>query len=176
MTQASLGDATHRTSPTPSAGPAQPLIASQTLTTDLNGAKSGVYSVADARRIALWVKYSGNAAGGYAHIVPLVSAEGEEPAIADDSWFGLGIVEASATGTLLTGTMPTGADYTIAPEWGVVKSLPTVIRTEEADGASDEVRMCVVLDVTHARWLYVAAEEASGSTAGDIAIDWSISL
>lgn len=174
MAQAYLGGLTRAMSPVPCAGHAVSLLASTNLTTDPNGGVSGIVNVEMFRTVTLWIKASADAASAYAHIVPLVSASEAEPAQGDDSWFGLSIADAAPTDTLLTGTVPTGADYTIAPEWGVVKCRPLVIRTIESDANTDEIRMAVTLNVTHARWMYIACEEVGGNMA--LVVDWSGSL
>lgn len=173
MAQATLSEIGGASSPLPQTGAAVELLASTALGTDPSTV-SGVVSVAQFRRVTLWIKASVDAAGAYAHIVPLVSAARSQPAIGDDSWFGLSERDAEATATLLAGSVTTGADYTIAPEWAVVTMRPIVIRTEAGDANTNEIRMAVTLDVTHARWLYVACEEVSAAMT--LAIDWSGSL
>lgn len=172
--QAALGGLDHAMSPLPQTGAAVELLASTALTTDLSGAVSAVVGVSQFRRVTLWISADVGAAGAYAHIVPLVSAEAAQPAIGDDSWYALAERDASAVATLLTGAVPTGADFTIAPEWAVVTCRPLVIRTELGDAGTDKIRMAVTIDVSHARWLYVATEEVSANMT--VAIKWSGSL
>jgi hypothetical protein len=158
-------------SPTPATGEAVELLASTALTTDPSTA-SAIVSVADARRIMLWIRADVGAAGAYAQIIPLLSAKKAAPALGDDQWFAPAVIDSTPTDTLLTGTLPAGADYTIAPEWRVLKAGPMVIRTIDGDAGTDKVRMVVSLDVTGALWLYVACEEVVGNMT--VGIDWSI--
>lgn len=170
--QAALGPA-GASSISPRAGASVELLASTALTTDPNTVSS-IVSVTDARWVWLWIKADVGAAGAYAHLVPFVSGAAAEPEIGDDSWFALPERDATATATLLAGSVPTGADWTIAPEWGVVTVRPLVIRTEAGDAGTDKIRMVVPINVAGARWLYVAAEEVTGNMT--LAIDWTIAL
>ena len=171
MAQAYLAGLTRASSPIPCTGVAVELLASTALTTDPNGAVSGIVNVEQFRFVTFWIKASVDAANAYAHIVPLVSASEAAPAQGDDSWYGVSISDIAPTDTLLTGTLPTGADYSIAPEWGVVKSRPIVIRTIDGDANTDEIRMTVTINVTHARWMYIACEEVTGNMT--LAVDWN---
>jgi hypothetical protein len=153
-------------------GDAYALLDATNLTTDPSGAVSSIVSLGDNRCVTLWITASADAASAYAHIVPLVSAAASEPELGDDSWYGLPERDAAATATLLTGSLPTGADYTIAPEWAVITSRPLVIRTETSDANTDEIRMTVTLNVAHAKWLYVFAEEVGGNM--NVAIKYSL--
>ena len=139
------------------------LLDSTALTTDLNGGVSSIVALGDSRYVTLWISASADAASAYAHIIPLVSAAESQPALGDDSWYGLPERDTTAVATLLTGTLPSGADYTIAPEWAVVTCRPLVIRTETSDANTDEIRMSVTLEVSHAKWMYVTCEEVGGN-------------
>lgn len=148
--------------PLPATGAAVEILASSALTTDPNTVSS-IINVSAARRLTLWIKASVDAANAYLHLMPLVSAAQDRPVIGDDSWFGLAERDAAAVATLVTGSMPVGLDATIAPEWAVVTARPIIIRTESGDANTDEIRLAVTLDVTHARWFVLLAEEVTGN-------------
>lgn len=169
MAQASLGTTQQTVDPAP--GPAVELLASTALTTDPSGAVSGIVSIAPFAEVNLFVKADVGAAGAYVHIAVMVSSAAAQPALGDDSWFALPEREAAGTATLVAGTLPTGADYTIAPEWSVVKVRPMLIRTEDGDANTDKIRMAVPLRVRGYRWMYVFAEEVVGNMT--LAIDWN---
>jgi hypothetical protein len=159
--------------PIPGEGVAATLLDSTALTTSPNGGVSSIVSVEGYRYVTLWITGSADAASAYPHIIPLVSGAGPLPLLGDDSWYGLAERDTSATATLLVGTLPTGADYTIAPEWAVVTTRPLVIRLEASDANTDEIRMCVTLNVAHARWMYIACEEITDNIT--LSVKYSLS-
>ena len=122
--QVTLDASENVVSPIPCTGFTGTLLASTALTTNPGGGVSGIVSVKNFRKVTLWIIASVDAANAYAHIIPLVSGKKDLPLIGDDSWFGLSIVDVTPTPTLLAGTLQTGADYTIAPEWAVVTARP----------------------------------------------------
>lgn len=153
-------------------GPPVELLASTALTTDPNGAVSGIVSVYDATDVTLWIKASADAASAYAHLVVNVSGAATAPAQGDDSWYQPPLADQTPTDTLLTGSVPTGADYTIAPEWGIVKIRPMVLRTIDSDANTDEIRMAQTIILPRgSRWMYLFAEEVGGNVT--LAVDWS---
>ncbi len=154
-------------------GPPVELLASSALTTDPGGAVSGIVSVLGATEITLWIKASADAASAYAHIVVNVSGEMTAPAQGDDEWYQPPIADNSPTDTLLTGSVPTGADYTGAPEWGIVKIRPLVLRTIDSDANTDEIRMAQTIKLPKgSRWMYLFAEEVGGNMT--LAVKWTL--
>jgi hypothetical protein len=154
-------------------GPQVELLASSALTTDPSGAVSSIVSVYGGTQVTLWIKANVGAAGAYAHLVLNVSGLAAAPAQADDSWYQPTIADITPTDTLLTGSVPTGADYTIAPEWGIVKLRPIVMRTIDGDANTDQIRMAQTITLPRgARWMYLFAEEAVGNMV--VAVDWQL--
>lgn len=161
--QATGGLTSRPVTPVAGKGDYYTLLDATDLTTDPSGGVSSVVELYDYRYVTLYIKGSADAASAYAHVIPLISSASSTPAVADDSWYGLCERDSTATATPLTGSLPTGADYTIAPEWAVVTCRPIVIRLEASDANTDEIRLAVTLNVAHAKYLYVAVEEVGGN-------------
>ena len=179
--QARLADRPAPHSPVPATGVAETLIASATLSQSLQAVNSGVVSVADARRVGLFLKHDAHASesGGYVVVQILVSAARSAPAIGDDSWFAPCFADATATEADIAAgvTLVTGADYTKGPEWRSVECGP-ILLTTQAHGNSEKSRLALPpIDVTSARWLYVAlCQQGDTTNFGTGAVDWCIAL
>lgn len=184
--QATLNGITKATSVLASAGVAKTLRADLVLTAAW--VATGVVAVVDARRATLWCAYSPDSSGtdNVAQIRIMVTANdlsttyGEPPLVANDVWYAPNIIESSPTLTTLTGTKASGETVTVDPEWGVLISYPLAITLgSPANNSTDRLRMAVPIDVTGARWMYVACKELGDTGTGDLGvlgIDWSISL
>jgi hypothetical protein len=172
--QPTLGGIDGASSPLPQPGPWYTLLNTTALTTDPSGGVSTVVSVYSARLATLWIAASVDAANAYIQLVPFISAQAAEPAIGDDAWFSPSVIDATPTDTLITGSFASGFDATIAPEWGVVKARPIVIRSVDGDANTDEIRMVVPLDVTHARWFHIQAEEVTAAMTLKVYINLSL--
>lgn len=120
-----------------------------------------VVGVRDARTLTLEILYDAaeGTTAGQAQIIALGSNAAAAPLVADDQWVALGAVDASPTDAVLTGTMPTGFDPTITPEWGVYSVRPGVLETLPTDAGTDKIRIGVPLDVTGYRFVCVLAKE-----------------
>lgn len=159
---------------TESTNPSTPAVAvelAQALLTNATCAASGAWTytstinVSEAREITLYIDVNAaTAASGAVGFKPVISAEGAEPAAGADVWFGIGDVDSTAA-TDLSGTVPSGADWTLSPESAVRVVRDLVIKTELSNAATDEYRMTVTLKVAGARWLQIAYAEigATGS-------------
>ncbi len=154
-------------------GPQVELLASTALTTNPGGAVSSIVSVNGGTEVTLWIKASADAASAYAQMVVNLSGLAAAPALGDDSWYQPAIADLAPTDALLTGSVPTGADYTIAPEWGVIKLRPLVLRTIDSDANTDEIRMAITIRLPRgARWMYLFAEEVTDNMT--LAVDWQL--
>lgn len=155
-------------------GQAMALVASAALAAAGAATSSSIVSVADARKITLFVKYTGGATGGYPHILPLVSGSLASPAVTDDSWYALGSWDGSITADVDFVTLPTGVD--ISPQnFGEVEMQELLIKTA-ATASTDAQRIAITLDVTPFRWLFlVYAEKGVTGTPGTLAIDYTLS-
>lgn len=180
--QAALSNRPHPSSPMPATGSVVPLIALATLSQDFNDAISGVVSVADARRVGLWVKHAAHASqtDGYPLLLVQISAEHDAPAIGDDSWYPPTLADQTATSEADIGagvTLPTGADFTKGPNWREVVGGGLLLRATKPASSSEKPRMMWPLEIGLARWMYVAAIQQGDTTNfGTIAIDWNIAL
>lgn len=178
MAQASLGGGPDDIGPR--TGIAATLRTAAVLTA--NWVATDIVSVAAARRLTLRFFYTvdDSSADARCQIRIMTSAVGPVPAIADDVWSAPTILDATATATTLTGTVSTGEDVTMDPEWGVIVSRPIAITLgEPANNATDEVRQKIVLDVSDDRWVYVAVKELGDTGAGDLStlgITYNLSL
>lgn len=150
------------------------LVASAALAASGATASSSIVSVADARKITLFVKYTGGAAGGYPHILPLVSGALTSPATTDDSWYALGSWDGSITASTQLAALPTNVDIS-REGFGLVLMQETLLRTAATVG-TDAQRIAITLDVTPFRWLFlVYAEKGNTGTPGTLAIDYTLS-
>jgi hypothetical protein len=178
--QAQIGGFDKAMTPLPQPGPWEDLISSQTLTASFQGAVSGVVGVGDARKLNLWIAYDGveSQTAGEPQIRVMLSAKpGDAPAVGDDVWFAPGAFDSSPTDAVLTATAPTGADYSLTPEWREFKVTPLVLNTFPLDNATDKIRVCAQLDVSHAIWLYAAAAEVGDTShCGVLHVRYSLSV
>lgn len=152
----------------------QPLRASAVLSAAGATASTSIVSVEGARKVTLFVKYTGGAAGGYPHILPLVSCASTSPATTDDSWYALGISDGVVTADTDLAALPTNVD--ISPQnFGEAKVQQTLIRLA-GTASTDPQRVAVTLDVTPYRWLFlVVAEKGVTGTPGTLAVDYVLS-
>lgn len=137
-------------------------------------AASGAYEYSEILRVAekklacLQLAYDAAAIGGYPVIIPLVSYAEDAPAVGDDAWFAMPASDGMPTPTSLSGALPAGADYTLAPGVGLVDVRPLAVRPlAAATATTNEVRQSIALDLSSvpgARWLMVAIAEV-GVTA-----------
>lgn len=150
------------------------LVASAALAASGATTSSAIVSVADARKITFFVKYTGGAAGGYPHILPLVSGSLTSPATTDDSWYALGSWDGSITADTDLAALPTNVD--ISPQnMGEVKMQELLIRLA-GTASTDAQRIAITLDVTPFRWIFlVYAEKGVTGTPGTLAIDYTLS-
>lgn len=181
MTQAALGARPGASSPLPATGAAATLISSATLSQSLQAVNSGVVGVSDARRVGLFLKHDAHASesGGTVVVQVLVSAAVTAPAIGDDSWYAPCVADATATEADIAAgvTLVTGADYTKGPEWRSLEVGPLLFVTQ-AHGNSEKSRLALPpIDVTSARWMYVAiCQQGDTTNFGTGAVDWNLAL
>lgn len=137
-------------------------------------AASGAYEYSDVLQVAgrdlvcLQLAYDAAAIGGYPVILPLVSYAENQPAAGDDVWFALPATDGVPAATSLSGALPAGADYTLAPSVGLVDVRPLAVKPlAAATATTNEVRQSIALDLSSvpgARWLMFAIAEV-GVTA-----------
>ena len=175
-----IGQGGELSSPSPATSAVFTLFTSATLAASGNWSASDVISVRDARKIHLFIKYSVGASGSAArgqirlHTSPVTT----EPAVGADSWYAPAVLDATPTPTVLAGTVVTGEDFTMQPEWGVHIAYPLAITLgPTSDAATDEIRMKITCAVEGDRWFYLAAHEL-GDTAhpGDLEVTYTLSL
>jgi hypothetical protein len=135
-----------------------------------------VVNVAEARYITLLCDYDAAAAGGRPSIVPLIAATGTEPSATDDSWFVPGVWDGAITGGTL-GAIPSGADWTAAPDFGLALFRQLAIVLEPADGSTNELRVAVPINVTWATWFTLAyAEHGVTGSPGTLGVQYVLSV
>lgn len=186
MANAALGGLDDAVSPLPQPGRAVELRASAVLTAAW--VATDVVSVADARRVTLFCKYSADSSGtaNRAQLRIMCSAEddpsdGGVPDVADDVWYAPAVVDATPTVALVTGTKETGATMTVtSPEHAVVVARPIAITLgEPSDNGTDVWHLALTIDVTPYRWMYCAAKELGDTDSGDLGtlqVKWNKSL
>lgn len=131
-----------------------------------------IIDTGDASALACTVKYDAAAAANALDFFFLVSNAPTMPAIGDDEWAVLPHADVSPTRALQTDDMPADVDITIAPEWGLILTRPGFFRTEPADGATDKVRLGLVVSVRHWRYIVLLAKEhGNPTTDGTLVVD-----
>lgn len=152
------------------------IFASATLGASGAYARSSIVPVQGARKITLFVEYDPAASSGYPMIVPLVSSAADAPAAGDDSWFQVPVSDGALTPGALSGTLPAGADYTLAQPQGVAIVYGLAVRLAAAAGATNEYRQAITIDVSPYRWLhFLVAEVGATGSPGDFAATYSLS-
>lgn len=137
-----------------------------------NWQASSVVSLLNNTRCALSIRYDADA-GGTANrmqFLVFVSNHTSAPAVGDDEWVPLTEVDTSGTATTLTGTVPSGGDITVAPEWAnhVVRGVS--FKTEAADNGTDKMGSSLVLDVRSWKYLHLWVKELGDTDAGDVGV------
>mgnify|MGYP000673887531 CR=1 FL=1 len=129
---------------------------------------SEILKVAEKKLVCLQLAYDAAAIGGYPVILPLVSYAENQPSPTDDAWFAMPATDGVPAATSLSGALPAGADYTLAPSVGLVDVRPLAVKPlAAATATSNEVRQSIALDLSSvpgARWLMFAIAEV-GVTA-----------
>jgi hypothetical protein len=153
------------------------IFASAALAASGAWSRSSIVSVADARKLTLFVDYDPGAIGGYPGLILLGSCNVTEPASDADSWFQLSMFDGSVTSAVGSGALATGSDFTIAQPEGFAIAYPLIVRLTAATNAADEYRQAITLDVTPFRWVHFqAAEIGVTATPGTLAVTYSLSV
>lgn len=130
--------------------------------------RSEALDVRGQRRMGLWVSRTTDATSGtgsYPEIVVLGSAASTEPAAGDDSWFALPVVTGVIATVTPSGTLPTGADFTLPPAWAYDVGRPFILRGEATANDTDAVRMGPFsFDVQLVKWVRIIAHEAGDTS------------
>jgi hypothetical protein len=134
-----------------------------------------IISVAEKRAVCLHLAYDAAAAGCYPLIFPMVSFSEETPAADDDSWYFLPAIDGVVTATTIAGAAPSGADYTLVPQAGVMLTRALAVQPMgEATAASDEIRQAVGVSLAGApgaRWFqFIVAEVGETGTPGSLLV------
>lgn len=132
---------------------------------------SGKIKLGGARKLTLFIAYKANASGGdlgLLSVLPLFSAAKTIEAQlgnTDDAWFAPGVWDGTVSpGTLTAASLPAGTDFDVQPDWGRALHRALDIRTEPADGNSDDIRITVTLDVSPYLWCQLLYAEAGDTT------------
>ena len=181
MTQAVLDTIEGVTTVLPNTGPQVELIASGTLTQDFNDTISAIVSVKNARRVGLWLKHDGvtSQTSGYPVVLVQVSGLETAPVLGADSWYAPGLAESTWTAADIAAgvTLPTGADYTKGPVWSPLSVGGLLMQLKATDAAQDPRILLPPIDVTLARWMYVAVVQQGDTTNfGTASVDWNMAL
>lgn len=147
-------------------GTAESIFASAALATSGAWTRSDIVNVERFRTITLFVDYDPDASStaAYPAIVGLVSNSQEEPAAGDDEWYQIPVWDGSLTAGTLAGTLPTGADYTIAQDQGVALVYGLAIRLAASSAASNEYRQAIVIDVAPYKYFHFIVAEVGDTT------------
>lgn len=119
------------------------------------------------RRIRLMLDLDSQAVGNVVALLPLVSFSEVAPASGADDWFMIGTTDGTTTTTAMTGTVATGADYTLPPSQVTRIQRGLVLLSPPTLNLTDELRLAFeALDITGARHMQIAyAESVTGITA-----------
>lgn len=142
--------------------------------------RSTIIDVRGARRLTLLIDFTSDATGGtgaIAEIVPLRAFAADAPAAGAATWRTFADHDGIAVmTTLAAGTLPSGTDFSAAPNFVVRTFAGLVIRTDPFDNDTDVIQMSVELDVTSCRFVQLMAHEAGDtSNPGTLAIGYVLS-
>tara|TARA_R100001244_G_scaffold53662_2_gene46586 strand:- start:6379 stop:6906 length:528 start_codon:yes stop_codon:yes gene_type:complete len=141
----------------------------------VNWARSDVFSLGRASALGLEISYNVAAAGQQVEMGVVVSNAKDQPAADADIWYFLSVLDASPTDAVLTGTVPTGADWSVAPEFGKVKVRGSILQSIASDTTSDKIRLAVAFEMQPWRWCHVVYRELGGGTAGSLSVAAALS-
>ena len=145
------------------------IFASAALAASGAWSRSSIVDVAAARKLTLLLDYDPAAVAGAPHLILLGACTADAPAAGDDSWFMLTATDGSITAAVSTGTVPTGADYTVVQVMGTATLQQMIYKLAAATNAADEIRAAVTIDVTPFRWFhFIAAEVGVTGTPGTL--------
>lgn len=167
----------HGPGPLPAIGLIQSLRDSAVLTSAF--VESAIVSVARARRATLYIAYSAvtSASNARAQFIVCVSGTKVAPAIGADSWYTPAVIDAVATDAVMTGSVPSGFDQTVTPEFRNYAIGPASFTTIAVDNATDKIRIALPIDVTGAKWMVLLAKELGDTShPGTFAVDYVLSL
>ncbi len=128
-------------------------------------AQAGVIACLGARRMHIWLQVDAGAASDVIALLVIVSPVADKPAAGADVWYVPAFFDGIPTAGTLTGAVPSGADFSAAPDFARCLHRQLEIRTEPADNATDELRTLISIDVSMAKWVQVAYSQAAGTTA-----------
>lgn len=142
--------------------------------------RSSIVSVADSRRITLLITATTDASSGtgsFCEIVPMAAYTMAEPAAGDATWFPFYDTDGiSSSADLAAGTLPTGTDYTVAPNWIKRTVQPLAFLTQTTENDTDIIQLSITIDVTAARWFQLMIHEAGDtSNPATVAISYVLS-
>src|SRR3990167_4165548 len=152
-----IGDSAHPAAPMAAKGVKRELLAAAAAC-----AASGAYTYAGrincahARGLSLMIDYDAHASAtsGRPGLIIVGSASETAPASGDDDWFVLTATDGSLTSTALGGAVPTGADYTATPNWGLALYEKLLIVPRASSAGTDEYRLALPpINVTPWRWI-----------------------
>lgn len=137
-----------------------------------------VVDVRKARQIHVEIFYRAGGAGGYPILLPLVSIEDEEPASADDAWTFAPVTDGAVSTTILTGAVPTNADWTQDPGRGLIQTRGAAVQPCAACvDTDDRVRESMIVRVDTARWFQIAvAEKGNTASPGSLRLRYSLTV
>jgi len=135
-----------------------------------------VISVIHARRLNIDIAYDPAASTGRPGIIVLCSNAADIPGLTDDSWYSLPATDGIVTATTLGGAVPSGADYTAAPDWGAVLSDKLLLLPRAAANAADEIRQRFIINVESCRYILLAfGEHGDTANPGNLTVTYSVS-
>ena len=131
--------------------------------------RSETLFVGGMRRFGLWVFADADASGGtgaYPQIIVLGSAASTEPAAGADSWTMLPVLTGTVASTAFgSGTVATGADYTLTPAGNMDTAAPLIVQLRTLAADTDKIRVGPLsYNVELVRWVHVIAAEVGDTT------------
>ncbi len=161
----------------PVASPGEPI----TIRTDaiLTGTfvATSVQKIEKARLVTLWINMDPAATTDNPQIIPLFAPmQTTTPATTDDVWYSPNEYDGANSPTLPTGTGLSGADYTLQPEFAMIKVRPLLIRFESIDAATDEFRIKVTFRCEDAGFFQCHCADAGSGTLANLELKMSVTV
>jgi hypothetical protein len=112
------------------------------------------------RKLRLLLDLDPQVANNSVGLIVLGAFTEEEPAVNDDEWFALGAADNPWSRTTLAGTLPSGTNFTITPDWSGATIRGSVLLSPPVNGDKDSLRIAYPpVDVTGVRYFQVLYAE-----------------
>lgn len=138
---------------------------------------TSVQKIEKARYVTLWINMDAAATTDTPQIIPLFAPiQGTTPATTDDVWYSPNESDGSNAAQLPGGTGLSGADYTLTPEFAMVKMRPLLLRWESIDATTDEFRIKMTFRCEDAGFFQCHCADVGSGTLANLELKMSVTV